>query len=203
MSILINLLPEARILKLKAIARKRFATTLTIVVGVVFGTVLITLLLLLGYTYSTQKINQAKISGQKTEVSKFADLELKASTLQEHLNSFANLQAKRLYVSEVFSNLSNVIPSGVKVTSFQISTDYLVTISGTAQSFAQVGAFAQALQQYNVDYKPQQGLDRKPLFSSVNITTVSKDSSGGVVNFSMTFKVDPTLFQKSQPGGSQ
>ncbi len=202
MSVLINLLPEARILKLKAEARKRSATTITVVTSVIIGTVAITLLLLLGYTYSTQRINKTKISNQKSDIAKSTDLEQKAATLQEHLSSFATLQSSRLYVSAIFSNLGNAIPSGVSVTSFQIGSDNTVTISGTSQTIAQVSTFAQALQDYNVNYLPQPGLDRKPLFSNVNITTVSKASSGGQVNFSMTFKVDPTLFAKIKGGGA-
>ncbi|MBI2798142.1 PilN domain-containing protein [Candidatus Saccharibacteria bacterium] len=201
MSVLVNLLPEARILKLKAVSQRRFMTTLTIVVGVVVGTILITLLLLLGYTFSTQKLNQAKISSLQSDVDKSKDLEQKASTLQEHLASFAQLQGSRLYVSEIFRNLSNVVPSGVSVTSFEISDAYVITISGTAANYAQVATFAQTLKDYNVNYKPQQGLDRKALFSEVNITTVSKESGSEKVNFTMSFKVDPTIFKKA--GGGQ
>lgn len=193
----INLLPEARMLKLQAMSRKRTANTVLIVSGVVVGTVIVTLLLLLGYTYSVQRANEGRITTLKKDVATQKDMEQKAATLQENLNAFAEANNSRLYVSEIFQNLSNVIPTDVKISSFQISDEYLVTISGTAPSFAAVSSFSEALQQYNVNFKPQANLERKPLFTDVVITSVSKQGDGSAVNFSMTFKVDPTLFKQS------
>jgi len=195
----INLLPEARILKLQAAARKRMANTVVILSAIVVGTILATLLLLLGYTFSVQKANEARASSLKKDIATQQDMEQKTATLQENLAAFASLNGSRLHVSEIFQNLSNVIPADVKISSFQISNDYLVTISGTAPSFASVSSFSEALQQYNVNFKPQANLERKPLFTDVIITSVSKqnDSSGSNVNFSMTFKVDPSIFKQT------
>lgn len=199
MMLQINLLPEARILKLQAMARKRLATTVTVVVAVVVGTIIITLLLLLGYTYSVHAAGEARVATLQKDVDSQRELEQNATTLQENLASFATLQQSRLYVSEIFRNLGNVIPADIKITSFQISGDYLVTISGTAPTFASVSTFSKTLQEYNVNFKPQENLERKPLFTSPVITSVSKDTgTGGTgsVTFSMTFKVDPTLFSQ-------
>lgn len=198
-SLQINLLPEARIVKLKAQQRKRTMTTVTTIVCIVVATIIITFVLLLGYTYSVHATNKARIESLNKDVSKTKDMEQDAATLQEHLNSFYNLNKSRLYVSEIFRNLSNVIPADVTVSSFQISQDYLVTISGKASSFAQVGVFATALQQYNVNYKPQPNLERKALFTNVNITSVTKESEtgSGSVSYGMTFKVDPSVFKKN------
>lgn len=194
----INLLPEARIIKLKEMARKRFATTLTVVIGIVVGTIIITLLLLLGYMYSVHAANNGRIKSLKTDIEKNKDMEQQAATLQEHLATFSSLNSSRLYVSEIFSNLGNVIPADVTISSFQISQDYTVSVTGKAPSFAAVSVFAKALEQYNVNYKPQPNLERKPLFTDVNISSVAKDSgaTSDAVSFSMTFKVDPTLFEK-------
>jgi Tfp pilus assembly protein PilN len=199
----INLLPEARIVKLQAMARKRAFTTATIIVGIVFATIAITLLLLLGYMYSVHAANDARISSLKSTIAKSADSEKQAATLQQNLASFDSQNSSRLYVSQLFQNLGNVIPADVKITSFDISGSNEVTISGTAPSFAAVGVFSKALQEYNLNYKPQPNLERKALFSNVQITSVTKSTDGGsdAVNFSMTFNVDPSLFSKS--GGTQ
>lgn len=198
MMLQINLLPEARILKLQAATRKRFALTITVIIAIVTTTVTATVLLLLGYTYSVSRAQQSKIDTLNKDIATQKDLEQNSATLQENLNAFFQLQNSRLYVSEIFRNLGNVIPVDVKITSFQISPDYLVTISGNASSYASVGAFSKTLQEYNVNFKPQPNLDRRPLFSNPVIGSVSKgsDSGSGSVNFSMTFKVDPTLFSK-------
>ncbi len=197
MSVRVNLLPEARMHTLELRARKRLFTTITTIMAVVAGTILVTLLLLLGYTYSQQRINAGRIVSLTSDIEKQRDLEQNASTLQEHLTSFGTLQASRLYVSEIFTNVGNTIPNGVKITNFQISSDNLVTVTGTAQSIAQVSTFSKALEDYNVDFKPQPGFDRKPFFTTVNITTVSKDVTTGEVKFTMTFQADPSVFNKA------
>ncbi len=198
MMLQINLLPEARILKLKDMTRKRTAATITILTILVVGTIIATLVLLLGYEYSLNRATQLRIDSLKKDINSKRDLEQKSATLQENLAAFATQQQSRLYVSEIFRNLGSVIPANVKINSFQISNDYLVTVSGTAPSFAAVSTFSEALQQYNVNFKPQANLERKQLFTDVKITSVSRDSNSTTVTFTMTFKVDPTLFNQSQ-----
>lgn len=199
MSIKINLLPESRILTLQAAAKKRTVNTVMIVIGVVIISVIVTLLLLIGYAFSTYKATEARVNTLKKDISTQSSIEQQAATLQENLAAFASLQKSRLYVSEIFKSLGNLIPEGVKVTSFQIDGSYLVTISGTAPSFASVSTFSEALQQYNVNFKPQTNLERKPLFTNVTITSVSKTggSASTEVNYTMTFKVDPSLFNST------
>ena len=199
MSLQINLLPEARIVKLQAMARRRKVTTTTIVVGIVFATIAITLVLLLGYTYSIHAANAARVNTLKENIAKSADMEKQASTLQDNLAAFATQNSNRLYVSQMFQNLGNVIPANIKITSFEITGDNQVTISGTAPTYVAVGVFSKSLQEYNVNFLPQPNLERKALFTNVQITTVSKntESGGDAVNFSMTFNVDATLFNKN------
>jgi len=202
-SLQINLLPEARIVKLQAMARRRNVTTATVVVGIIFGTIAITLILLLGYTYSIHAANAARVNTLKENISKSADMEKQASTLQDNLAAFSTQNTNRLYVSQMFQNLGNAIPSNIKITSFEITGENQVTISGTAPSYVAVGVFSKALQEYNVNFLPQPNLERKALFTNVQITTVSKgsDSAGDAVNFTMTFNVDSSLFNKN--GSSQ
>ncbi|HMS92691.1 MAG TPA: PilN domain-containing protein [Candidatus Saccharibacteria bacterium] len=199
MSLQVNLLPEARILKLQAQARKRTANTIMILTGIVTVTIIITLLLLLGYTYSLYQANESRISTIKSDISTQQDMEQKAATLQENLASFSALQKTRLYVSEIFVNLSKIVPSDIKLSSFKISENYVVSISGTAPSFAAVSSFSKALQEYNLNFKPQANLERKALFSDVVIASVSKEEGSGTseVKFNMTFKVDASLFNQS------
>jgi len=199
----INLLPETRMLKLQSMARKRTATAVAVIIGVVVATVLITLVLLLGYTATVAATGKARVNTLNKDIDSQRDLELKATTLQQNLAGFAGLQSSRLYVSEIFRNLGNVIPSEIKIKSFAITPDYTVTISGDAPSFVSVSTFSKALQEYNVNFKPQPTLpERKPLFKDPVISSVSKSSEASNTNpasvsFSMTFKVDPSLFSKS------
>jgi Tfp pilus assembly protein PilN len=198
-SLQINLLPEARILKLQAMARKRMFTTITIVVAIVFGTVAITLILLLGYMYSVNANNTARIKSLKNDISKNHDMEQGAATLQQNLAAFVSQNSARLFVSQMLLNLGNVIPGDVKITNFQITGSNQVTVTGTAPSYASVAILSKSLQEYNLNFKPQANLDRKALFTNVQITSVTKQSGSGgeAVNFTMTFNVDPILFSKN------
>lgn len=197
MNVHVNLLPEARILKLKAQSRRRFVGTLTGLVCGITAAIIIVLVMLQVFLLSTYQLNQNRIADLKTTIGKSHEMEQQTATLQANLNSFYTLNQERLYASRVFTNLGNTIPSGVTVNSFQISDDNVVTITGTANSFADVASFAKALTDYNVNYKPQPELERKPLFTDVSITSLSKDATSGKVNFSMTFKVDTSLFKNA------
>lgn len=180
-------------------ARKRMFTTITVIVAIVFGTVAITLVLLLGYMYSVNATNKARISSLKNDISKSHDMEQGAATLQQNLAAFSYQDKVRLYVSQMLQNLGNVIPGDVKITNFQITGSNQITITGTAPSYASVAILSKSLQEYNLNYKPQANLDRKALFTNVQITSVTKQtgSGGEAVNFTMTFNVDPILFSKN------
>lgn len=201
MNVHVNLLPEARVLKLQAQSRRR---TVSAVTGLVCGLIAATIIvfgMLQVFLISTYQLNQTKISDLRSQADKSKDMEQQASTLQEHLASFYTLNKNRLYASKIFTNLDSAVPAGVTVNTLQISKDNVMTITGTAGSFADVASFAKALEDYNVNYKPQPELERKPLFTEISITTLSKDSSSNKVNYTMTFKVNADLFKKS--GGGQ
>lgn len=201
MAVLINLLPEARLSKLRDERRKKLATTIMIVICVVVLTVIGTLLLLMAYNATVAQANKGTIAELNSEIAKSKDMEQQTATIQEHLATFATLNSNRLYASEIFNNFGNTIPAGVTVSSFALADDYTATISGSASSIKEVSVFSKALEEYNVNFKPQENLDRKQLFSEVKITSVSKDNTSGKVTFSMTFKVNPSLF-KSQGGSN-
>ncbi len=198
--ILINLLPEARLSKLRDQQRKKLATTVMIAVCIVVATIIGTLLLLMAYNATVKAANDGSINKLKADVAKSKDMEQETATIQEHLDSFMTLHKNRLYASEIFSNFGNTIPADVSVTSFALADDYTATISGTTTSIKQVSVFSKALEEYNVNFKPQPDLARKPLFSSVKISSVSNDATSSKVTFSMTFKVDPSLFKTKQGG---
>jgi len=78
----------------------------------------------------------------------------------------------------------------------QVDDKDIVTVSGTTNSFTSVAKFAETLDEYNVNFLPQVGLPREPIFSDATISSVSKDASSGRTNFSMTFKVNQKLIKQ-------
>lgn len=198
MSVRVNLLPEARLTTLKNKSKRHTYTTTAILSGAIVLSIIIVLLLLLGYLYATYQTSSDTLKNLNNEISKDKKLEEDASTLQDNLASFYSLNKNRTYASRIFTNLFNAVPPNVKISSFQISGDNKVAITAKTDSFADVAKTAESLTQYNINYKPQADLERKPVFSNVNIDSVSKGEAGSETTFAMSFKVDNELLKKQK-----
>jgi Tfp pilus assembly protein PilN len=196
MNIQVNLLPEARLHKLKNESRKKTFVTITVLVVALFLASIILFAMLQGFLLATFNLNKNKIADLNKSMESSKALEESASTLQANLASFYKLDSNRTYASRIFTNLAKVTPSNVTISTLQIDNKDLVTVSGTTDSYADVSRFGESLSEYNVNYLPQEGLDRKPIFKDVTIVSVSKDNTTGKVNFSMTFTVDSNLIKK-------
>ncbi|MCC7289532.1 hypothetical protein IT414_04065 [bacterium] len=222
MSVVVNLLPEARLVKLRNRRRKQLATGGLIFVALVVGTIIGTLLFLLAANAANESLVKGDIERFKKDVADLRDVEQTAADLQEHLDSFYKLNADRLFASSVFGNLSNTIQPNVVVNSFEISdsdtasgsssTDSssslsLATIKGLADDYKAVSTFAQAIEAYNVTYKKDRPESQRfnldpgqALFSKTNITKSSQDLKTGKVSYEMTFLLDRNLIKGSSPG---
>lgn len=198
MNIQVNLLPEARLHKLKNQSRKKTFGTLAGLVATGFIAAIIVFVMLQGFLLATFNINKNKIADLNRSLLPSADLEENAATLQANLGSFYQLNSNRTYASRIFTNLSNVTPKNVTINTLQIDNKDLVTVSGTTDTYADVSRFGESLSEYNVNFLPQNGLDRKPIFKDVTITATTKDATTGKVNFSMTFAVDSNLIKKQK-----
>lgn len=198
MSLKVNLLPEARLSTLRNKSRKRTFTTITVLSGGVVATIIIVLALLQGFLFATYQANASVLKELDTEIAKDRALEEKATTLQENLAAFSNLNNNRTYVSRVFTNLFNAIPSNVSINNFQVGNDDKVTISATTNSFEDVAKTAESLSQYNTNFKPQADLERKPVFSEVNVDSISRGDTTGETTFTISFKVDNELLKKQK-----
>jgi len=196
----INLLPEVRVVKLEAARRRRLSTTITILVGLVMGGVIVGLLLIIGYYIGETKIRANTANTLQADVDKNKSLEENATTIQQHLASFQQLNGKRVSASLIFPQLLKTIPPDVTVTSFSLADANTATISGVAPSYKELGVLAEALQEYNVTFKPQPDLDRVPIFTNVTITQASKGTGPGnvassIVNYQISFDVDSAILK--------
>jgi len=219
MSTVINLLPEARLVKLRDRRRKQLATGALIFVALVVGTIIGTLLFLLAANAANQAANNSKIEGLRKDIGNLKTVEQTTADLQEHLGSFYALNDDRLFASSVFGNLSNAIQPNVVVNSFEISdtdtatgstassSQSLVTITGIADDYKAVSTFAQAIEDYNVNYKVDRPDDLKfnldpgkAVFSDTKITESSQDLKTGKVKYKMTFLLERSLIKGSSPG---
>lgn len=194
----INLLPEVRVIKVKGAQRKRLATTVTIIIGAVLASVIVGLLLIIGYYAAQSNSKKSQANELQNQVNQYHNVELDADTLQEHLKTYASLNQSRIAVTEVFSQLVKVIPQDVSVSSFQLDEKYHASISGAAPNYHELGVFIQALESYNVTFKPNDNTARKPIFTNVTVSQSSKDASSGIVSYSLGFDVDSSIAKVNQ-----
>lgn len=197
MNIQLNLLPEARLLRIKNQARRRkYAALAGLIAGTIIATVVV-FLLLQGFLLSTYQVGQNKIKDLKKSLATTADLEEKATTLQNNLARFSEVNATRTNASQIFADLFDATPSNVTINSLSISSTGIVSITGTTGSYADVGTYSKSLQEYNLNYKPQPNIDRGAIFQDVQIISVSKGQAD-TTSFSIEFKINQELIKKQK-----
>ncbi len=196
MNVKVNLLPEAKLHKLKSQAKRRQYATIAGLTGGIAAALIIVFVMLQVFLVSTYAINENRMKDLDREIANSKEMEQKSATLQENLAAFYQQNNDRTYASRIFTNLANATPPTITINDFEISEEDLVTITGSANSFAEVAAFAKALEEYNVNYKPQPGLDREPVFTEVKINSVNKDENSNKVDFDISFKANKELLKK-------
>lgn len=196
MNIQVNLLPEARIHKLRNQAKKRTYSTIAGLTGGILLAAIVVFVMLQGFLAATYGANKDRIDKLNAELETSKPMEEEAATLQANLASFYQLNNNRTYVTRFFTNFFKMVPSFVKIDSVSISADNTVTISGNTGSFADVSRFANLVEEYNLNYLPQEDLDRVAVFTDAEFTSVSKDTKTGKTTFTMTFKVNQELLKK-------
>jgi Tfp pilus assembly protein PilN len=196
MNIQINLLPEARMHKLRNAAKKKTYATIAGLTGGILVAAIVVFIMLQGFLSATYSANNTKINDLNKELATTKPMEEESATLQANLASFYQLNTNRTYVTRFFTNFFKMVPSFVKIDSVAIAADNTVTVTGSTQSFADVSRFANLVEQYNLNYLPQEDLDRVAIFTNANFTSVSKDTKTGKTTFSMTFKVNQDLLKK-------
>ncbi len=196
MNIQVNLLPEARIHKLRNQAKKRTYSTIAGLTGGILLAAIVVFVMLQGFLAATYGANKERINKLNAELETSKPMEEEAATLQANLASFYKLNNNRTYVTRFFTNFFKMVPSFVKIDSVSISADNTVTISGNTGSFADVSRFANLVEEYNLNYLPQEDLDRVAVFTDAEFTSVSKDTKTGKTTFTMTFKVNQELLKK-------
>ncbi len=202
MQVLINLVPEARLIKLKQKRNKRLLTTITVLVGVVAASIAGTLIVLIIANQAIFAVNESAIKDKKQQITDINknNMEKSAATLQEHLASFKALNDDRLYASKIFAEFSQTIQPDITVKSFDVTDDYTVSISGTSDKDPQhVSKFVTAIDDYGTTYKKKQDSDPVDYFNAVEILTISRsgESAEGATEFTISFKASQSVFSKN------
>jgi len=184
MTTLINLLPDLRQAKLKERRRRQLATGVGVTVWVVCGAVIA----LLSVYAAGQKVvisNHTKSIAEKEDSLRSVTGLVDALTANQHLASLPDLYGQRVYLSKFFEAYSQSDPTSVALSSLQVDSSNLLTILGTAPSYAEVAKLARALTAANVTVGPGASESNTPYFTSVTIGGLDYSDKAGV-SFTIT-----------------
>ena len=199
MSIRINLLPEARIIKLRNQKTKRLVTVLCLLISTGVMATLFVLLLLLGARTLQKGYNEKSITKKQDEIKSKNSIEKDAAWFNGALAASAAVSDRRILISQLFDRLTEAIPNDVSLTDLSVDADYKVKASVKALDFNTVALFADALKSYNLTNRFIPGLSPKTVFNDVRIDSVTSSKSGQVTTtktFDVTFVVDKDLVEK-------
>lgn len=196
MSVRINLLPEARLLTLKSKQTRRLVTVISVIACSSVGIILITLLLLLGARNVQYATNTSKIEGLNKDIEAKKGVEQDLAWFNASLTTGAKLNDNRILISKLFDYLTKAVPDGVSIVDISVDKDYLVKADVKARDYSNVALFLKALNTFNVDYGFIDGLDRKQVFTDVDVAAVAKAKQSSGADFEITFKVDQDLVTK-------
>lgn len=196
MSVRINLLPEARMIKLRNQQTKRLVTVVCLVVCSSVGIILVVLLLLLGARNIQFATNQGKIEKIDKEIASKEAIEQDLAWFNGALSEADSLSKNRVLISQLFSRLGEAAPDGIKITELSVDPSYQVKASVEAKDFNNVALFMNALKVYNVEFNPIPGFSRTPVFKDVDVQEVTKRNKKDGANFEVTFVVDEQLVKK-------
>ncbi len=196
MSVRINLLPEARMVKLKNQQTKRLVTVVCLVLCSSVGIILVVLLLLLGARNIQFATNKSNIEELNQKIAGKANVEQDVAWFNTALTEADRLSNNRILISQLFSQLAKAAPEGISIASLSVDPDYKVKATVEAKDFNNVALFINALKTYNVEFNPIPGFERVPVFTDVDVQAVTKRKQTDNANFEVTFKVDEKLVKK-------
>lgn len=196
MSVRINLLPEARMVKLKNQQTKRLVTVVCLVLCSSVGIILVVLLLLLGARNIQFATNKSTIDELNQKIASKKDIEQDVAWFNGALTEADRLSNNRVLISQLFARLGEAAPEGIKITNLTVDPEYKVKASVEAKDFNNVALFINALKSYNVEFNPIPGFDRISVFNDVDVQAVTKRKQTDDANFEITFTVDEQLVKK-------
>jgi Tfp pilus assembly protein PilN len=192
----LNLLPDVKLLYIKAQRQRRLVLTVSILVT---GGAIVLLLL----TLSVNGLQKKHISDLSKDISdENSQLERKPNinkilTVQNQLGSLTALHDQKPAAARVFDYLNQVTPASVSLTSFTIDfTAGTATINGTSDSLSNVNKYVDTLK--FITYTTSDNNTATPAFSNVVLSSFGLSSSAKDVSqaasFNITLAYDKNIF---------
>jgi Tfp pilus assembly protein PilN len=187
MTTLINLLPDLRQAKLRERRRRQLVTGLGFTVWIACGAIVVIMLVVSGGQKLSISNYTKSIAAKQAEL-RAVDGLVEALTANQHLASLPGLYDKRVYMTKFFEAYSQADPASITLSSLAVDNVGVLTVLGTAPSFAEVAKLARALEASNVTVGPGAAENNAPYFSNVSINSVDSGDRAGV-----SFSVSATL----------
>jgi Tfp pilus assembly protein PilN len=192
----LNLLPDVKLLYIKAQRQRRLVMGSSVLVG---GGAIVLLLLLLSVNGLQKKhINDltSDINSENSQLEREPDVD-KILTVQNQLDSLTPLQDQKPAASRLFGFLNESTPASVSITTFTIDfTAGTVTVSGTSDSLSNVNKYVDTLK--FTTFTTADNDTPSPAFSDVvlssfGLSTATKDASQAA-SFTINLTYDKTIF---------
>jgi uncharacterized protein YoxC len=189
-----NLLPDVKLQYLKVKRMQHMVITISVIAIAVS---LFVLIVLIGTVDGIQKKNLSDLkSSIATDSSKLQSTPnlSKILTVQNQLNALTGLHNNKPVASRMFNYIKDLTPSAASISQINIDfTQNSVSISGNAPSLDIVDTYVDTLKFTN--YTISSSTSQKPAFSSVVLSTFSRNSQGA--QYTITASFDPNIFNSA------
>lgn len=207
----INLIPDVKLEYLKAQRQKRNVISLSIIVAMVAGA----LVVLLGfYVFVVQTVTMSLADGSiDSETKKLQQVDdlAKTLTIQQQMSAISSLHNDKLMSSRLFEVLKTIVPRGeneVSVSSLSLNTeDSTITIEGEAENgYEALDVFKKTIAKTRFEYL-EDGQKQGPIAISTGSIIDGErrygQSTNGdrVLRFSLSFTYPVELFAHSSTSG--
>ena len=194
MSQSINLIPQSEVKEQKKEQIVKFSSILSVLLLLVVAGVAAY------YWYQVYGLRQQvsaleiRIESSRSEVSKLADIEVLARTLDAKYQIVEEIFASRRSYANLLSELNKRIPSNITVESFGISGDNNdeLNLAGYGADYIAIARFLDTLSDTSFDAA---GDGYEKLFTDVSLNSVMLDGQSLRVSYSIVVKFDDTLLR--------
>lgn len=196
----LNLLPDVKLLYIKAQKQRRLVIGVSVIVT---GAAIAILLLMLSVNGLQKKhINDLTkdISKENSQLENKPDID-KVLTVQNQLQSLTALHDTKPSAARIFDFLNQVTPASVSITTFAIDfTQDTATITGTSDSLSNVNKYVDTLKL--VTYTTPDNNKPAPAFSNVVLSSFGLSTGTGdasqAASFTISMNYDKTIFDTTQ-----
>ncbi len=194
MSVRVNLLPEARIQKLKNQQTKRLVTIIAVLVNGGIILVLIILLLILGARNILYARNQGDIDKFKKDFAVEETNIKEINQFNQDLNEASRLSVERIYISKIFEVLPKILADGSSLKGITVDEKYNISTELNAKSYDSVAQFIVTLQDFNVKKEEVPGFGVRPIFLDIKGDSVTEKDGAAI--YAVKFTLDKDLVKK-------